>query len=68
MCVVSLLTVAQTILAFGNREVPGDLERAPSKWSITEGSQAGEGQGEGSRGHLQRWVTDEQEPRVYSSF
>lgn len=28
MCVVPLLTVAQTILAFGNMEVPGDLERA----------------------------------------
>ena len=41
--------------------------KEPSKRSITEGSQAGEGQREGSREHLQKWVTDEQEPRVYSS-
>ena len=27
-CAVLLLTVAQSILAFGNTEVPGDLERA----------------------------------------
>lgn len=43
------------------------IAKEPSKRSITEGSQAGEGKGEGSREHLQKWVIDEQETWVYSS-
>lgn len=58
ICAVLLLTVAETTHAFGNMQVPGDLERAvqmePRRRKL-----GWMDQGERNREHLRKWEIDE---------